>query len=123
MKKHTLLLIGFLPLFINAQSLSIDRINKIKNATVRILLADGSSGTGFLIGDKGTIATCWHVIDTAYKAHVQVAILDRNGKPHSAKIDTIQRIDTCKKYDFGILHAIGLIKTPFLNLGSFDSAE
>lgn len=44
-----------------AQSLSPERVSKIQNCTVRLLIDSTPIGTGFLINDKGFALTCWHV--------------------------------------------------------------
>jgi S1-C subfamily serine protease len=47
----------------NSQSLTSERVAKIKRATVRITIAnDNSMGTGFFVDENGYILTCWHVI-------------------------------------------------------------
>ncbi|HEY8660489.1 MAG TPA: hypothetical protein VIL78_15750, partial [Hanamia sp.] len=47
--------------FCNSQSLSHDRIEKIKSCTVRITIQDRNSmGTGFFIDNAGSVLTCWH---------------------------------------------------------------
>lgn len=68
MKK--LLLIALIAFFAilnsHAQSLSPERISKIKESTVRIIIEnDGHTGTGFFINQTGMLLTCWHVIEPA----------------------------------------------------------
>jgi hypothetical protein len=49
-----------------SQSLSSERVAKIKSATVRITIEnDGHHGSGFFVGANGMICTCWHVIEPA----------------------------------------------------------
>ena len=39
-----------------------DRVAKIKESTVRILVDDRPMGTGFIVSKKGLVATCFHVV-------------------------------------------------------------
>lgn len=50
-----------------SQSLSSERISKIKSATARITIDSSNSvGTGFFVNQKGGLLTCWHVIRAAF---------------------------------------------------------
>lgn len=62
------IILTFLILSVNcfSQSLSLERVNKLKAATVRITIENSNSvGTGFFIRDDGLLLTCWHVIEPA----------------------------------------------------------
>lgn len=53
-----------------SQSLTSERVAKIKAATVRITIDSTSSvGSGFFIDNHGMVATCFHVINPAFKAN------------------------------------------------------
>lgn len=53
----------------NSQSLSIERVKRIKEATVKITIDSSSgAGTGFFIDSFGTIATCLHVVFPSFVA-------------------------------------------------------
>lgn len=58
----------FLILSLNSfsQSLSLERVKKLKAATARVTIENSNSvGTGFFISDDGLLLTCWHVIEPA----------------------------------------------------------
>src|SRR4051794_7318596 len=62
---NTVLLL-IVPLYSSSQSLTKERVDKLKNAVVKISLEESSStGTGFFISGKGEVLTCWHVIEPA----------------------------------------------------------
>ncbi len=62
------LLLWLCPLFALSQSLSPERVAKIKSATVRVSI-EGSreTGTAFFISASGELLTCWHVIEPALR--------------------------------------------------------
>lgn len=64
----------FIPVFIVfisingvfAQSLSPERVTKVKDCTVKITIeGSNATGTGFFVNSNGTLLTCWHVIEPA----------------------------------------------------------
>jgi S1-C subfamily serine protease len=65
--KYILLLFSFFILKTSeSQSLSPERIAKIKAATVRITIDSANDiGTGFFVNENGWLLTCWHVIKPA----------------------------------------------------------
>jgi len=65
-----------------AQSLGKERIDKLDKAILRLTIdKTGFSGTGFVINEKGYVATCNHVIRPAFNRH-----------PDSKKIISIKGI-------------------------------
>ena len=62
-------MIAFISLIIfqtslSAQSLSPERVAKIKSATVKVSIENSSSiGSGFFVNTDGLLFTCWHVIE------------------------------------------------------------
>jgi len=61
-----LLLLLFIPILSIGQSLSPERVAKIKECTVKIIIEGGNSiGTGFITGENGSLVSCWHVIEPA----------------------------------------------------------
>lgn len=118
-----------------SQSLSPERVAKIKDCTVRISVDGGNSvGTGFTINSAGQIVTCWHVIQSAL-------ILDPQGKIIGARGITVKynNGDTYKygiplvflkkSLDLLIQHDICLIipneklknESQFLKIGNFNA--
>lgn len=62
-----------------SQGLSIERVNKIKGATVRINIDNTNAiGTGFFINKDGVIASCWHVIEPSIKRNAAGNIISFN---------------------------------------------
>lgn len=48
---------------VDAQSLTKERIEKLKSSVVRVTIEGSqSTGTGFFISPDGALLTCWHVI-------------------------------------------------------------
>lgn len=65
--RNLLLFISCLPILVAAQSLSPERMTKIKSATVRLVIENvAATGTAFFISASGELLTCWHVIEPAY---------------------------------------------------------
>ncbi|MCW3088504.1 MAG: hypothetical protein JWQ78_1890 [Sediminibacterium sp.] len=55
------------PVFLAAQSLSPERVAKVKSATVLISIEGiTATGSGFFISQAGELLTCWHVIEPAF---------------------------------------------------------
>ncbi len=67
MQKWSLLLLC-LPILVSAQTLSPERVARIKAATVQ-LSVEGIEATGsaFYISPAGELLTCWHLIDPAFR--------------------------------------------------------
>ncbi|HYQ58458.1 MAG TPA: serine protease, partial [Draconibacterium sp.] len=66
MKNILLLFFALIPMLSNSQSLGADRIENINKSVVRILIDSVPSGTGFFVHKDGWVATCHHVIESAY---------------------------------------------------------
>lgn len=49
-----------------SQSLGKKRIKKLEQSVVKILIDNNQVGTGFVVSEKGLIATCFHVIEPAF---------------------------------------------------------
>ncbi|MDR3680977.1 MAG: serine protease [Flavipsychrobacter sp.] len=66
--KLFILFILFIPFFAQGQSLSKERVQKIKECTVQVKIEDvDATGTGFFIAPDGSLLTCWHVIQPAIR--------------------------------------------------------
>lgn len=65
MKRLLLLTFLLFPLFVHAQSLGAERVKKLKESVVRILVEGQASGTGFFVTPDGWLLTCWHVVEPA----------------------------------------------------------
>lgn len=122
------------PVFSFSQSLSLERVKKIKNATVQVSIDSSTyTGTGFYIDDLGTILTCWHVILPAIKQSGpfnKIFVTDVNGKKVEYGILStfIQDPSTNSDaviYDFCVLLPIKRVtqKTSFLKLGNFNNVS
>ena len=120
-----LLILLLLPCFANAQGLTPERVDKIKNATVRII-TDSSIGTGFFINPDGNIVTCFHVIENAVRNNLKIKIQFNNGDTIDVKpiVSSQDERDDFVKYDYFILEPISIIKLKFsyLKLGRFSDA-
>ena len=78
-----------------SQSLSPERVAKIKSATVRVIVEGGISiGTGFFINDKGLIITCWHVVLPALQNGKRTYIQFNNNETVEVGIPNIYNADT-----------------------------
>lgn len=120
-----------------SQSLSLERVKKLKAATVRITIENSNSiGTGFFIDEGGLLLTCWHVIEPAIirdgannitgLRKISVTINDtikvEFGIPLSIFNDS-NLYRQCLAYDFSILVPSKKLtsKQVFLKLGDFNS--
>ena len=66
MRKFLLFLIC-VPLCVFSQSISPERVTKIKAATVRVTIEGiAAPGSAFFISASGELLTCWHVIEPAF---------------------------------------------------------
>lgn len=65
MKKIILLSIFLIPIICNSQTLGVERVKKLKESVVRVLIEDKPSGTAFFASEDGLLVSCWHVIEPA----------------------------------------------------------
>lgn len=80
--------------YIYAQSLSIERVNKIKSSTVKVTIDSSDKvGTGFFVSAEGILLTCWHVIAPAI-------YIDSSKKIKIRKI--FIELNTGEKFEYGI---------------------
>lgn len=107
----------------HSQSLSVERVKKIKNSTVKII-AGTSTGTGFFIDEKGTVVTCWHVVSSSIDSlkSVYISINDK-----LVEFWPIANYDFRKgnKFDYCILspkHPLPF-KTIFYKIGDFEKTN
>jgi serine protease Do len=128
--RYFILLLITIPSFLYGQSLSPERVSKIKSATVRVIVEGGISvGSGFFVTETGLLVTCLHVALPAIKNKKRIYIEFQNGDTTEVGFPDILNSDTsyvkgANVYDFCLLSAIrpGLKKTPFLKLGDFGNA-
>lgn len=125
------------PYILFGQSLSKERIQKLKNCVVKVVVEGGSSvGTGFFISVNGEVLTCWHVIQDAIKTDSLGQILDVkhiyaekvNKEVIEMKIPIeyfIKKNINAVSYDFCVLSPAkpSITKTDFLRLGTFEEIE
>lgn len=128
MKSILLFLFLFYSITSTCQGISPERIAKLKSATVKIL-AGQKMGTGFYVDDKGTVATCWHVVVDALKSNIPISILNSSGQNISMVVP-IRLIDSVEypkavSYDYFILIPKTPLSapTPFLRLGNYSDAS
>ncbi len=133
--KHFIIIIllafSLMPRILFGQSLSHERVLKIKSATVRVIVEGGISvGTGFIVNIDGLIVTCAHVVLPAFENNKKIYIEFNNSDTIEVGVPLIFNADSLfwKKalaYDFFILTPVRpiTIKLPFLKLGDFDSAQ
>ena len=129
----------FLSLSCFSQSLSLERVNKLKAATVRVTIENSNSiGTGFFISDDGLLLTCWHVIEpaiirdaanniTGFKK-IFITINDTNKLEAGIPLEFFNDTNLYRKglaYDFSLLVPSKKLtsKQTFLRLGDFDSVN
>lgn len=130
-----LLIVVGLPFSLFSQSLSPERVAKIKSCTVKIVLDNQVIGTGFFIDNRGTLLTCWHVIKSSIIRMADKTILKpsfieySNGKRDSVAIPPImEKISAdAVSFDFCVLipkkQLSQTSQTPFLKLGSFANIQ
>jgi serine protease Do len=122
-----------------SQTMSPERISKIKNSTVRVTIENSNSmGTGFFINANGLLLTCWHVIEPSIIKNATGKVIGLN-KIFITMNDTLKvevGIPTSffndenlnKKafaFDFCTLVPIKKIgkNVEFLKLGNFDNLK
>jgi len=129
------------------QSSMHERINRVKNATVQIIVNGEVAGTGFVISEDGLIATCFNVVKNKqtsfHKIDITNGTIDNvsnagakisssievkfyDGTKLSAKVskylNTQEKIHKAYTKDYCILKIKSLKKFKFLALGSFADA-
>lgn len=113
-----------------SQSLSPERVAKIKSATVRIEIDSSTNiGTGFFINKSGWLLTCWHVITPALvKNHVRkiYAVFPSGEKIEygiSSYIQDSNFLRSCQIFDFSLLVPVKKSNKifPFLELGNYSN--
>lgn len=124
--KSILTIILTLPLFAYSQSLSYDRVTKIKYSTVRVVVNDGESvGSGFFINKDGDVVTCWHVINNVQiKGSQRIYIEFINGDTISM-LPKYSPTKTNVAYDFFIISPYKKIEKniAFYKLGKFKTLK
>lgn len=108
-----------------------ERIQKIKNSTIKIIVNGGqSTGTGFFINELGLLVTCWHVIAGAVNnpsSKFEAQLLDGSripiGLPNA--LNNEESINKMIMYDFIIMMPVSKLpnKTSFLQLGNWEDAK
>lgn len=126
----TLIFILLFSASIFSQSLSSDRIARIKSATVRVIGEGGISiGTGVFVNKDGLLITCAHVVFPAFQKGKRIYIEFNNKDTVGVGLPDIFVNDTmffrkAIAYDFCILSPLRPITTKFsvLKFGDFESA-
>lgn len=130
-----LLLLILFPCLTFSQAISKEKIRKLKSCTVRVTI-DGSSsmGTGFFIDNRGSVVTCWHVIESAIVV-TQTQIIfkpiyietSNNVKLlysiHDSLILSNRFRDSATANDFCVLVPSTTIATESLTLGSYQNVS
>lgn len=119
-----LLLLHFNKAF--SQSLSPEKVKKIKSSTVQII-ADTLSGTGFIIDSKGTVATCLHVVRNVLGTTKPIYVRTNNGELFQQQLPefTDSGYVHLLAYDLCILKPVQPLLKPvtFLKLGDFKKLQ
>jgi S1-C subfamily serine protease len=112
-------------------SLSKERVNNIKNATVKIIVNGGqSTGTGFFINESGLLVTCYHVVaaiannpNSIYEA--QFANGEKIKIGFTIVANNISYLDNVLMYDFILMQPVvnSKINYSFLNLGKWEDVQ
>jgi serine protease Do len=145
MKRHLFILACLLPIISFSQSLTPERVAKIKSATVRITIeSKNNMGTGFFINSDGDVLTCWHVIKPSLKFDTDGKLIGfhkifielNNGTKYEVKLapnfyDNPKIWVNAIAYDYCYLYLVKNIKKKFefLNLkvneyeSSFEGQE
>lgn len=124
--------------YLSAQSLSNERISRLKKCVVKVYVEGGvSMGTGFFISENGDVLTCWHVIQPAIKIdslgnvldvkRIYIEFINRDTIEMKIPIEYFKpkkNIDALS-YDFCVLATDKKVKrkTEFLQIGSFEDIE
>lgn len=121
-----------------AQSLSLERVAKIKACTGKITIeGSNATGTGFIISTDGLLLTCWHVIEPAIIRSPQdnsvigfkkTTIQFNDGKSFelSFSLDLLKKdYNNALAYDYCLLKIITKQTTSFqfLKLGDFNTLQ
>ena len=125
----------FISLHSFSQSLSTERVDHIKKCTVKVTVEGMGSGTGFLIDNKGTILTCWHVLQPVLIiSNNQISgyrkiIVEFNNGQKSEYVISAAIINKAGKvlvsYDICTIKPEVIFKTPtdFLKIGSYSNLK
>jgi serine protease Do len=121
-----------------AQSLTPERVRHIKECTFKITIEGSQSvGTGFFVGDSGTILTCWHVIEPAMvrdsKTNAIIGvrkIFIQLNSGQTLEVGILANLinhsyNDAVAYDFCILKVATLSHSPFpfLKIGNFNDLQ
>jgi serine protease Do len=116
-----------------SQSLSPDRVNKIKTATVRITIDSSMAiGTGFFINNGGLVATCFHVIQPSIQPDGRLRkIFVELNTGEIIEYGIISKIVTnwfknALSFDYCLIAPVNPKSSrvfSFLKIGNFDSAK
>lgn len=135
MKCIFIILIAITPFFGYSQSLSPERVAKIKSATVRITIdSSESEGTGFFINVNGFVMTCWHVIASSIVINQNVVHIRKifaqfnDGEKIEMALHPLmigKDLLNAQSYDYCVLIPINKISHPynFLKIGDFSTAN
>jgi serine protease Do len=133
MKKTKLLLIVLIcfPFYLISQSISPERVSKIKVSTVKIIIGNGKSvGTGFFVDNSGTIATCFHVVEPGIRSDGtmdSIRAQTSSGEIIQLRVPNfLNRFDSqYAKFDFFLLvpEKKTSIGRAFLKLGNFGNLQ
>lgn len=109
-----------------------ERVNRVKNITVKIIIDGKTVGTGFFISSKGHIASCFHVFTSVRIVNGTLAsILEaetREGIKFKLGFDMnlVDYSEVAMKADLFDFIVLKIIENPPLNIrtipiGSFDN--
>lgn len=137
MKKIILLAFFLIPIYCNAQPLGAERVKKLKETVVRVLIENEPSGTAFFVTQEGVLFSCWHVVEPAMIRdsvtnaiigirNIEIEFLSREKVKVDIPIDIIQKnYNEALAYDYVVLFLLEKPKTNFshLKLGNFNNVK
>lgn len=114
------------PCISKSQSLTPEKIRKVKSCTLQII-TDSTVGTGFFIDSKGTVATCLHVVLNSIIYNKQVRARTNKGDIFELQLSqlTDSGVAHASAYDLIILKPKRpfISPTPFLKLNTTNKLE
>ncbi|MCB0539079.1 MAG: trypsin-like peptidase domain-containing protein [Bacteroidetes bacterium] len=134
MNKYIITILLIIPTITFSQSLGSERIERLNKSVVRVLIDTIPSGTGFFVHDSGWVATCHHVIESAFIRNKTTNSIDSIRKvfiefQNGEKVEMEWSIYLLNKgyknavaYDFNLLKTKTIPDTKFnkLKLGSWS---
>lgn len=113
----------------NQQSVSAERIERMKHTVGRISANGLGIGSGFTVSDDGLFLTCWHVINSVIDSagnYPTFTISFANGRNYQAALITSSDknfLHDCVVNDFAYLKINTTEKLPYLIVGNYEQIK